>query len=267
MWAVVLSFLQRVREICSDWLAAGGRKAAARRETESAIRWFSAALWVDPANLYAIYGRAIAFEQVGLFERAIRDYSEGLALEPNDFSAHLSRAALYIKLGDLAAAKKDLDDGVRLNRGESEAPYARGAFHMDAKEYDLAIADFTSAISADGKRAEAYLKRGISHHVSGHLKQAIEDYSSAINIDPDYIFSLVYCGKFLEWDRQKLGLASGEAPQRLGPNIRLEPCLATAFFNRGVAYFHLGEPQTALADFRQAFELDPSYAWPHRKNA
>ncbi|MDR0746687.1 MAG: tetratricopeptide repeat protein [Helicobacteraceae bacterium] len=42
--------------------------------------------------------------------------------------------------------------------------------------------------------------------------------------------------------------------------IKLDPKYALAYYNRGVAYYYLGEYNKAIADYTQAIEFDPKYA-------
>jgi tetratricopeptide (TPR) repeat protein len=41
--------------------------------------------------------------------------------------------------------------------------------------------------------------------------------------------------------------------------IKLSPNDATAYNNRGGAYYRKGDKEQAIADFRKALEIDPSY--------
>jgi len=66
--------------------------------------------------------------------------------------------------------------------------------------------------------AEEYVARGIAYYESGHSYLAIEDYNEAIRLDPN---------------------------------------LASAYFNRGV-WYQSGDK--AIADYNKAIELDPNYA-------
>ena len=42
--------------------------------------------------------------------------------------------------------------------------------------------------------------------------------------------------------------------------IRLQPNYVDAYYNRGVARFHLGQYQVAIADFDTALRMQPDYA-------
>jgi Flp pilus assembly protein TadD len=41
--------------------------------------------------------------------------------------------------------------------------------------------------------------------------------------------------------------------------VRLDPKVAQAYGNRGIAYERKGNPDRAIADFRQALEIDPNH--------
>ena len=51
-----------------------------------------------------------------------------------------------------------------------------------------------------------------------------------------------------------------EAITELSKALELDPKLASAYSNRGIAYARKGEYEKAVADYEQALSLDPKYA-------
>ena len=49
--------------------------------------------------------------------------------------------------------------------------------------------------------------------------------------------------------------------------IRLDPQLALAYYNRGVAYHYLGQPKQAIEDYAEALRLDPQHASAYANRA
>ena len=49
--------------------------------------------------------------------------------------------------------------------------------------------------------------------------------------------------------------------------IKLDPQLALAYYNRGVAYHYLGQPKQALEDYDEALRLDPKHASAYANRA
>jgi tetratricopeptide (TPR) repeat protein len=228
-----------------------------RRDFRRAAFAYRLSTIVDPKFVVGWYGRAMAHTDSGNFIAAIAEYSEGLRLEPNDASAHVSRGNLYRWTDDLSRAISDFDEAVRLDPKEPTYREVRGCFLLDQRKFDLAIEDFTEAVRSDPQYAVAHLYRGVACHCLGRYEEAIADYTSAIEVDAKYVFSLAVSG--LVAPKQAKSQQMAVPPQRLGLNIRSEPCYATAFFNRGLAHWDRADHRLALEDFRRAAAHDPTY--------
>jgi tetratricopeptide (TPR) repeat protein len=237
-----------------------GLQAMVRRDYRRAAWAYRLSTIIDPGLVEGWYSWAMANTDRGNFHVAIEGYSKGLHIEPNDASALVSRSNLYRWTGDLQRAAADLDEAVRLDPESPVHLEARGCFLLDQRKFDLAIEDFTEALKSDPRYATAYLYRGLAYHCLGKYEQAIADYTSAIEVEARYVFSLAVSG-FVSPKQKKSGQMA-IIPQRLGFNIRSEPCYATAFFNRGLARYDRAEHQLALDDFKMAAAYDPTYLNP-----
>ena len=242
-----------------DW----GLNAMVRRQYRRAAWAYRLATIVDPTFIRGWYSWAMAETDRGNFFIAIDGYSEGLKLEPNDSSALVSRSNLYRRIGNPKCAKADLDEAVRLDPDSEVSHEARGCFLLDQRQFYLAIEDFTEAVRCDPLYSKAFLYRGIAYYCLGKYEEAIDDYTRAIAVDARYIFSLAFSGVL--YSRGEKSQQKAIPPRRLGPNVRSEPCYATAFFNRGLAHFDLEEYQLAISDFKQAAAYDPAYLTPENE--
>jgi tetratricopeptide (TPR) repeat protein len=246
--------------ITPDYFYGLGLDAMVQRDYRRAAFAYRLSTIVDPEFVPGWYGRAMAHTDIGNFRVAIDGYSKGLRIEPNDASALVSRSNLYRWTGDLQRARADLDEAVRLDLESPVCREARGCFLLDQRQFDHAIEDFTEAVRYDPLYSRAYLYRGIAYYWVGRYDAAIDDYTRAIAVDARYVFSLAVGGRI--FPKQEKSQQMAIPPRRLGPNVRSEPCYATAFFNRGLAHFDLEEHQLAIGDFRMAAAYDPTYLTP-----
>ena len=237
-----------------------GMKAMGRRKVRRALAAFRIATTIDPEFVVAWYGRAMARTECGDFGGAIAEYGEGLRLAPIDSSAHESRGHLYRQLGDVERAMADYNEAIRLEPIEPVRRQSRGDLLLDLGKADLAIHDYSEAVRADPQFATAYLMRAIAYHYLGDYRAAIADYTKAIEVDARYVFSLAVSGLVFGGAQARAKQPIG--PLRYRPDIRLEPCEATAFYNRGLAYHELGDFAPAFADFKKAAAFDPTYLTP-----
>lgn len=256
----------RVAGICTrlgikpDYFFELGLKATVRRYYRLAACAYRLSTVIDPEFVIGWYSWAMAHTDIGNFPIAIDGFSKGLRIEPNDASALVSRSNLYRWTGDLQRAKADLDEAVRLDPGSEVCREARGCYLLDQRQFDLAIDDFTEAVRADPLYSMAYLYRGIANYFLCRYDEAIDDYTRAIAVDVRYVFSLAVSERIYPYRRKSDQMAI--PPRRLGPNVRSEPCYATAYFNRGIAHFDLKQHQLAIADFKMAAAYDPTYLTP-----
>ena len=85
--------------------------------------------------------------------------------------------------------------------------------------HDLAVAWLSEAILLDPKAPQAYYARGNSRFILADYGKAIDDYSTVIRIAPDH---------------------------------------ARSYYQRGLAYEKLGQPEKALADFQRRLDEAPT---------
>ena len=92
--------------------------------------------------------------------------------------------------------------------------YNRGiALARDQGKYREALLDFNKAIELNREYVQAYIDRGNVYNKLQNWQQANDNYSTAITLKPRH---------------------------------------AKAHYNRGLTYYHLGEPEAALKDFQRS---------------
>ena len=152
--------------------------------------------------------------------------------------------------------------GPEENAADARVHYSRGKALFDAiirtdpgnRDYGKAIAEFDRAIRLEPGYAEAYRYRGYAYYKAARNARAIEDYSQAIRLDPKmeggglspYLlrgFAWVYERKY------------EKAIEDYSRAIDLEPENSAAWYNRGLAYRHLGKKARARADMAKGREL------------
>lgn len=129
---------------------------------------------------------------------------------------------------------------------------------------DKMIAEYTEAIRRKPDDANAYYKRGLRHEELGELNKAITDYTEAIQLKDPRAYAnraAVYQkqGKYREAITDytaviALNTKSGSDPGEL---LLRAGVAAKAFYSRGVCYDAGGEPDKAIADYKEAIRLEP----------
>jgi tetratricopeptide (TPR) repeat protein len=88
---------------------------------------------------------------------------------------------------------------------------------------------------------------------TGKYDDAIADYTKAIALDPNV--ALAYTNRGLAYYRK------GEYERAIADHskaIAIDPNHANAYYNRGVAYEQKGDKDQAIADYDKVLEINPS---------
>jgi lipoprotein NlpI/uncharacterized protein YecT (DUF1311 family) len=150
------------------------------------------------------------------YDEAIADFDRTLKLAPKNAGAFFARGDLKQAKGDSDAAIADYERCIELEPKNAGAYYGRGDTKQNEGENDGAIADYNRCIELEPANTAAYNGRASSKMLKGDDDGAIADYNRAIELEPD-------------------------------PNY---------YFNRSTAYIVKRDWASALADIRQARELD-----------
>ena len=106
----------------------------------------------EPNNPDAYFGRALAFELKGDFDREIADYTKMIEIDPNDSSIWCYR-------------------GIAYEEGKGD--------------YEHALADYTKAIEVDPTNSGAYQRRGLLYKNQGVAERAVADLEKAVSLNPE----------------------------------------------------------------------------------
>lgn len=173
-----------------------------------------------------------------------------------DFDFYQARANMYIATKDYPAALADL------NKQEGIYPeyFERRAWvKLHLKDYQGALPDYDRALGTWTGTSAAFMGRGITKQ---HLRQyegAIEDLDHAVSRsnlrDPD-----VYLARGML--RLELGDA-GMARYDFDRVVKLNPKLASGYFQRGLAYHALQKYSDAIHDFDTVLQSEPENVAAH----
>ena len=101
------------------------------------------------------------------------------------------------------------------------------------------------------EKVQKLLQSANSWSAKGNYDQAIKDYSEAIRLDP---------GLAPAWNNRGLAYDNkgdyDQAIKDFSEALRLDPGLANAWYHRGAAYKELGDEAKAKADILKAEELE-----------
>jgi len=141
----------------------------------------------------------------------------------NEVSPQIKICSLVDYGDDNDKAITDYDEAIKLNHNDIDAYKYRGLAYFKKCDYDQAIADFTQIIeikTSDDIMNTAYYNRGTIYLIKGRNDLAINDFNIIIEHNQNDIYAL---------------------------------------YNRGVAYYNIGDFAKAIADWEVVKRIDSYY--------
>lgn len=118
----------------------------------------------------------------------------------------------------------------------------------------LELVDATKMNKEDVELVKSVLlQRGLACLELKEYSEALKNFEESLMIDPDYYDAMLHKGTVLA-SSQRID----EAIEALTELVNKFPT-AQSYYNRGVAYCHLGNFDMARADFDGALSIDPNY--------
>lgn len=185
-----------------------------------AVRHLMEAAELDAENPHVAHSLALAYRDLGLFDRSIAEFKRALALKP-DFP---------------------------------QATNNMGVTYLLMRRWDDAIACFEKAAGNISYSTPhyAFMNLGLTYYQKGDFTEAVSYFNEALRIDPS--FSMAYENLGLayealgEWDEARAAYRS---------SISHEPDTPDAYLLLGRLDRRLGRNAVAAASLQKAVELDP----------
>jgi tetratricopeptide (TPR) repeat protein len=215
------------------------------KKPDRSVFHFSKALEIDPDQDLCYVNRGLIYLEMGIKDSAKLDFQKALKINPDN-----SLASYNLSIMDPQDDQISLEQMNQLINKNPNLPFAfanRAYYHYQQGKYPLAILDYDSAIFLDDDNHIYYLERGMCYEKMGRLEETFRNYKKATLLqpaDPDVWFNLgnVYYKKEIY---QK-------AIEAYTTSIDLDNTRGSGYFNRGLAFYKLGETEKACVDMKQA---------------
>jgi predicted aspartyl protease/Tfp pilus assembly protein PilF len=215
----------------------------------------------EPVDAAGYSRRASAQVQRGKFDDAIKDFSRAVDMQPAEPLHYYDRALTYAaaKQDDLALA--DLDRAIKLRPEHAKALTARGELRLKRKEMDLARADFDAAIRAAGDKDDVRREIASAYAADGHVDAALAHLDSWIAAHPT---AVDISGALNDrcWTRALGDRELDKALADCNQAIKARGGRSSALLDsRGLVYLRMGQFDRAIDDYDDALKLQPKQAW------
>lgn len=125
-------------------------------------------------------------------------------------------SAAYSEADNLKMALDFADRAIQMDSTDTDGLYSKAMAYFKARRWEDADRALSIYLDAEPERADAYCYRGFTRDHLGKTNEAADDYDTAITLQP----------------------------------------MVTSYYFRGRHYWDLGDKDKAIADFKQAVEMD-----------
>jgi type IV pilus assembly protein PilF len=197
-----------------------GMSSIQRGDVKGGIGRLIEAAQLDPENANIHNELALAYKNLGVYDRALVHFKKALELKPEFTEAQNNLGTLYLLMG----------------------------------KWDLAIACFKKALSDITYRTPhfAYNNLGLAYYGKGVYDKAIDSYRRALQSSPSY--TICYRNLGLAYEAVKRWEAAIDAYQKA---ISIYPEYAAAHFDLGKLYLRFGIKDKAAGELKLALAADP----------
>jgi len=217
---------------------------------DSAMKYFSASLKVDPKNRVARLQKAFLLWLRNDYEGTLSQTDSLLEHYPKSPKALGLRSQVYEAQGNIDKAIKVMKKALQIEPLGYDAMMRMGDLLLK-KNSGKAIRFYEKAAQMDSSAAEPYYCIGLIKEKQGQKAEATIYYNKAIQHNAQFVFTYFHLGKLYEdeqdWEKARkiYTLAT-----------RVAPTSSKAYYMRGKMEAHVGKIEEAIADYRQALVFD-----------
>jgi tetratricopeptide (TPR) repeat protein len=224
---------------------------------DDAIAEYQQALKITPDDSKAHNNLGNAFMRRQSFNDAVAEYTASIRLEPNFVDPYRNIAFAYRRLNRLTEAAAALTQAITLEPQNSQIYQELAEVYAQSDNCAEAVPLYEKALKLKPDVAEVYLGLGLCYNKLEQTDKEIEAYQKALSINPDMFVALARLG-YIYFSKGKFDAAIEEYNKavRLNPDGKL-------YYNIGAAYSNKGDYEQAVKAQLKAVELDPQMADAH----
>lgn len=194
------------------------------------------------------YGRALCYQELGLYDEAISDINNCMLLTEDNYVLLQIRGEMYRKAARYKEAIVDFTKGIEMLPTNAFSYYARGWCYELMGNDELAMEDYCSGIDVDKRYPYIYLMRGEMHQKRGEDDKAKLDFEYILKID-----SLAEKGSCRHYALHFLG-KDDDAMEWMDRIIALDPEDAGTYYDKACLLGRMGRVDEAVATLAVALE-------------
>ena len=128
----------------------------------------------SPAPVY--HNRALAFTELGEYDRALSDYDRAYELDPNDPRTLNNRGVVLTSMDNLDEAVRSFELARELDPAYLDPYFHLGNIAYDRGDFGLAVERFREALEIDPRFEQARFNLGNAFYRDGRYTEAVDTY-------------------------------------------------------------------------------------------
>ncbi|MBW1741405.1 MAG: tetratricopeptide repeat protein [Deltaproteobacteria bacterium] len=197
-----------------------------------AVKEWKDAIAINPSLFIARYNLVLAYIEKKMNEEAISELKAILEIDPSQSRAHHTLGIMYFIVGNMELAEQAFKEAIRLDPSRSKHHQSIGILYADTEREELAEQALKQAIQLDPQNELAHLN--LAHL---YLRCAIDQYGKVLELNP----------------------TMAEIDHEYRRALKVNNNDAKAHFLLGLIHREEKKDKEAMAEFKKAAALDPSY--------
>ncbi len=224
------------------------------RNGRAAINDYTQAIRLMPSTPAPLSGRGRAHLALNQPHAAIRDFSRAVKADARFADGYRNRAEAKLDVAHYSEAIEDLSRAIAFDANNSELYVLRGHANLATENTSVALADFNKGVELAPNSASAYEARGLTYALTLETEAALEDLNRAVELNPRSAIAFAYRGfAYAQGDQAEVGARDIETA------LKLDDKSPEVIWAKGEVVLIAGNREEAIADFREAAGIDPSY--------
>ncbi len=225
-----------------------------------AIKDVDQALVLNPSSAAAFNVRSIAQNGLGNHSQALSDANHAINIDSTIFGPYFNRGIAHLKLGNLQEALNDYNTALKINPNHALGRSNRCHIYDLLGDYSKALQDCNEAIRLNPRLHTAYSNRGDVHHKLKAYNQAYDDTTASLSLKVSAEAYDVRCLTNIELKKYN------EAVSDCTNALELSQKNPNTYYNRGYAYYKMGDKKRAIPDFQIAARMGSKVAQRSLRN-
>jgi tetratricopeptide (TPR) repeat protein len=223
-----------------------------RGEDSAAAAELEAANKLSPGNAEILERLGDTYGYQGQHEKALLAYQEASEISPDQGSLWAKLGFSLASLNRTEEAVAALEESLRCDPENGDAYFLLGDMYSELDRIDEGIEAYKKSLTLKPDKKEVHYNLGTLYAGRKQYAEAFGSLRSATKLDPEY--AAAWANMAIVAERLELDQDALRAHERV---VALGKARGFNYFRLGILYAKADEPESSIANFRSAIEMEP----------